>query len=64
LVDASTPKLFSITNEGRMIWSDEADYTFDCEYLMNYHGEVIIGTEDKPYMHKLTITFHGDKDDR
>lgn len=47
-----------------MIWSDEADYTFDCEYLMNYHGEVIIGTEDKPYMHKLTITFHGDKDDR
>jgi hypothetical protein len=59
IVDESVPELNLVVVEGTLIFSDEADFTFDVHYLIIRMGEFIIGTEDSPYMHKLIITLHG-----
>lgn len=59
-MDASTPVLNAVIVEGVIIWSDEADYTFDAYFLLIRGGKIIIGTESQPYTHKLVITMHGE----
>ena len=36
--------------------------TFDAYFLIVRGGRLIIGTETKPYTHKLVITMHGSYD--
>ncbi len=43
------PELNLVVVEGTLIFSDEADFTFDVHYLIIRMGEFIIGTEDNPY---------------
>jgi len=49
-MDVSTPKLYAIImEESRLIFDDTADYTFDCEYIFNMKGHIIMGTDDNPH---------------
>lgn len=64
IVDASTPVLNAVIVEGTIIWADEEDYTFDAHFLIVRGGRLIIGTENKPYQHKLVITMHGEIEDK
>mmetsp|Transcript_24612 Transcript_24612/g.37450 ORF Transcript_24612/g.37450 Transcript_24612/m.37450 type:complete len:96 (+) Transcript_24612:2841-3128(+) len=50
-------------NEGTLIFED-TDLTFDAYYFVSSHGTVRIGTEDKPFNSRLTITMHGNKGTR
>ena len=45
--------------EGKIIFSDEKDMTFDAHYFIIREGEFQVGTEDSPYQHDLTFTMHG-----
>ena len=38
-----------------------ADLTFDATYIYVYGGTFTAGTEDKPFLNRLTITLHGDR---
>jgi len=61
----STPLLRAIIIEdSRLIVDDTADYTLDCEYIMINTGTFIIGSDEKPHLHKFTLTFHGYKEAR
>ena len=64
LVDVpSTPVLAFVLVEGSLIFESEAnelaERTFETGYIMVNGGYVEIGTEEEPYMSKLTITMHG-----
>ena len=60
LLDVSTPILNSVIIEGTLIFAD-IDLTFDAYYLVCMQGRVQIGTYDKPFKNKLTVTMHGRK---
>ena len=51
LIDESTPILDTVIVEGKMMFSDEKDLTFDAHYVVIREGELEIGTEDLPYQH-------------
>lgn len=64
LVDVDVPKLAFVVVYGSLIFpSNDLDQTqertFDAGYIMVNGGYVEVGTEDYPYMSKLTITMHG-----
>lgn len=59
LVDISTPILDTVIVEGKIVFADEEDMTFDAYYFVINEGEFEAGTEDAPYQHKLTFTMHG-----
>ena len=69
LVDIeSSPILNFIVVQGSLIFpSDDLNHdthhTFDASYIMVNEGYLEIGTEDQPYMSKLTITMHGTETD-
>ena len=58
LVDVSTPILFTVIVEGVLIFED-VDLTFDAWFILVKDGQFIAGTEENPFMNKLTITLHG-----
>src|SRR5262249_35497941 len=55
VLDVSPPPLNGLHIEGKLSFSDKADLELTTEWIM-VHGELAIGTEAKPYMHKATIT--------
>lgn len=59
MVDQSTPKVKIIIVEGSLIFSDESEITLQAEMIMINYGSFQIGTEDDPYMNKLTIILYG-----
>ena len=61
LVDMSTEVLFAVVVEGVLIFADEQDMTFDAWFIMVQEGRLQIGSPEKPHMHNLTITLHGDR---
>ena len=46
LVDSSTPVLDTVIVEGKIIFADEQDMTFDAHYFIIREGEFQAGTED------------------
>jgi hypothetical protein len=60
LVDVSPPELFLVLVEGDLVF-DNQDLTFDATYIFIYGGSFQAGTEDIPFLNRLTITLHGDR---
>jgi hypothetical protein len=55
ILDVSPPALGGITINGKLSFADKSDLELTTEWVM-VHGELEIGTEARPYMHKATIT--------
>ena len=55
VLDVSTPALGGLTINGKLSFADEADLELTSEWVMVF-GELEIGTEANPHMHKATIT--------
>jgi hypothetical protein len=61
LVDVSPPKLFLVLVQGALVFEDAQDLTFNASYIYIQGGSFEVGSEAKPFLHKLTITLHGDR---
>ena len=55
LLDVSPPALNGVTIHGKLSFADKSDLELTTEWIM-LHGELEVGTEAKPHMHKATIT--------
>ncbi|MEK9648094.1 MAG: G8 domain-containing protein, partial [Gammaproteobacteria bacterium] len=55
VLDVSTPALGGLTINGKLSFLDESDLELTSEWVMVF-GELEIGTEANPHMHKATIT--------
>ncbi len=55
VLDVSPPALGSLTIDGKLSFSNNADLELTAEWVM-LHGELEIGTEAKPHTRKATIT--------
>jgi hypothetical protein len=56
ILDVSPPPLAGLSIDGKLTFSNDADIELTTEWIM-LHGELEIGTEDKPHTRKATITF-------
>ena len=63
LVDTNVNVYAVVIEGGALVFSDEADYTFDAHYVFVRQGIFRAGTPERPYKHKLTITMHGTRYD-
>ena len=63
LVDTNVNVYAVIVQGGAIVFSDEADYTFDAHYVFIRQGIFRAGTPERPYTRKLTITMHGSRAD-
>ena len=61
LVDLNTPKLFLVLVLGTMVFADDQDLNFNATYIWVAGGTFQIGTEERPFTHKATITLFGDR---
>ena len=61
--DTNTPVLNLILIEGTLIFEDEQDVHLQAKYIFINNGKLQIGTEENPFLHKATITLHGDVTD-
>ncbi|KAK7898488.1 hypothetical protein WMY93_019341 [Mugilogobius chulae] len=60
LLDTSTPVLKMLLIQGGTLVFDEADIELQAENILITDGGTLqIGTEEKPFQHKATITLHG-----
>jgi hypothetical protein len=55
ILDVSTPQLNGLTINGKLSFADRSDLELSTEWIM-LHGELAIGSEDKPFTHNATIT--------
>jgi len=60
LMDVSPPRLFLFLIEGEVIF-DRRDLTLDATYVWVNGGRLEVGTEAEPFLHRATITLHGDR---
>jgi hypothetical protein len=60
LVDISPPRLFLGYVAGALVF-DRRDLAFNASYIVVHGGALEAGTEAEPFLHKLTITLHGDR---
>ena len=58
-LDTNTPVLNLILIEGALVFEDEQDIHLRAKYIFINNGRLQIGTEDEPFIHKATITLHG-----
>jgi hypothetical protein len=56
ILDVSPPPLGGLSIDGRLVFSDKTDLELTTEWIM-LHGELQIGTPEKPHTGKATITF-------
>jgi len=56
ILDVSPPPLAGLSIDGKLIFSDDADLELTTEWIM-LHGELQIGTPDKPHTRNAAITF-------
>src|SRR5690606_28847052 len=56
LLDVSPPALAGLSIDGKLTFSNDADLELTTEWIM-LHGELTIGTADKPHTRNATITF-------
>ena len=61
VVDYSPPRFFLIIVMGHLKFDDNVDINFDCTYIMINFGRFTVGTPEKPYTKKATITLWGDR---
>ena len=61
LLDVDTPRLLGLIVEGVLVWDDTRDLEMKATYIWVKGGTFEIGTEDKPFMHRATITLYGNK---
>jgi cell migration-inducing and hyaluronan-binding protein len=55
VLDVSPPPLAGLSIDGKLVFSDEADLELSTEWIM-LHGELEIGTPERPHTRKATIT--------
>ena len=55
ILDVSPPALGGLSIDGKLTFADNTELELTTEWIM-LHGELVIGTEAKPYMGKATIT--------
>src|SRR5690606_35706948 len=55
ILDVSPPALRSLTINGKLSFSNDADLELITEWIM-LHGELAIGSESSPHTRKATIT--------
>ena len=55
VLDVSPPALNGMTIHGKLSFADRSDLALSTEWMM-VHGELEIGTADKPFAHNATIT--------
>jgi cell migration-inducing and hyaluronan-binding protein len=55
VLDVTPPALGGVTIEGKLSFADTADLELTTEWIL-LHGELAIGTEDRPHTRKATIT--------
>jgi cell migration-inducing and hyaluronan-binding protein len=55
ILDVTPQALHGLTINGKLSFADDKDLALAAEWIM-VHGELEIGTEAKPHMHKATIT--------
>jgi cell migration-inducing and hyaluronan-binding protein len=56
VLDVDAPALRSLTIDGRLTFSDERDIALGTDWIYVRGGELAIGSADRPYRHKATIT--------
>src|SRR5688572_30776511 len=56
VLDVSPPALRSVTVQGKLTFADERDLALTTEWIYLPGGELQIGTEAAPFIHKATIT--------
>ena len=56
VLDVSPPVLRSLTIDGKLSFSDDRDLELKTDWVYLPGGELQIGSEAKPYLHKATIT--------
>jgi len=56
LLDVSPPALGGLSIDGKLTFSNDADLELITEWIM-LHGELTIGSEDRPHTRNATITF-------
>jgi hypothetical protein len=56
ILDVSPPPLAGLSIDGKLTFSDDVDLVLSTEWIM-LHGELTIGTPDRPHTRKATITF-------
>ncbi len=60
LLDVSPPVLYVLVLEGNLIFDDtQPNVHLQANYIIVKGGNLTIGTPDKPYTNKATITLHG-----
>ena len=52
--------VYAFLVQGHVVFADEKDLTFDAHVIMVNGGSWTIGTSDQPFLHRVTITLHGD----
>src|SRR6187551_987180 len=55
VLDVSPPALGGLSIDGKLTFSNDADLELTTEWIM-LHGDLTIGSEDKPHTRKATIT--------
>ena len=60
LMDVSPPELFVLLVQGSLVF-DRQDLALDAWYILVEGGTFEIGSEEKPFLNKATITVHGDR---
>lgn len=62
LLDVDTPVLLMLVIEGELYFDETKDHiSLESNYIYVFGGVLEIGTEEKPYLSKATITLHGDR---
>jgi hypothetical protein len=56
ILDVSPPPLNGLSIDGKLVFSNDADLELTTEWIM-LHGELQIGTPEKPHTRNATITF-------
>jgi hypothetical protein len=56
ILDVSPPPLNGLSIDGKLVFSNDADLELTTEWIM-LHGELQIGTAERPHTRKATITF-------
>ena len=61
ILNVSPPKLFFMLIDGGLIFDDSQDINLDLQYILIRGGRLQIGTKSAPFIHKATITLHGNR---
>jgi len=60
LLDQDSPLLFFVLIQG-LLQFDRKDLNFDATYIWISGGHLSVGSEEVPFLHRATITLHGDR---